>query len=55
MSAPASLIPELEDVIQHGSAEQARGDARAHPNAVPRRRADFNDDHVGLFDDVSAA
>jgi len=52
MSAPASLIPELEDVIQHGSyarrAEAVRRIASLFIDGSPA----FNNDHVGLFDDV---
>src|SRR5216684_7528726 len=52
MSAPASLIPELEEVIQNGSPER-RAEALKRITALfldgaPR----FNDDHVRLFDDV---
>jgi uncharacterized protein (DUF2336 family) len=51
MSAP-SLIPELEEVVQHGSAER-RAEALKRITALfldgaPR----FNDDHVRLFDEV---
>ena len=52
MLATASLIPELEDVIQHGSyarrAEAVRRIASLFIDGSPA----FNDDHVGLFDDV---
>jgi len=51
MTAPA-LIPELEEVVQHGSAER-RAETLKRITALfldgsPR----FNDDHVRLFDDV---
>jgi uncharacterized protein (DUF2336 family) len=52
MSASASLIPELEDVIQHGSyarrAETVRRIANLYIDGAPS----FNEDHIGLFDDV---
>jgi uncharacterized protein (DUF2336 family) len=52
MSASASLIPELEDVIQHGSyarrAETVRRIAHLFIDGAPA----FTDEHVGLFDDV---
>ncbi len=52
MSASASLIPELENVIQHGSyarrAEAVRRIADLFVDSAPK----FNEDHIGLFDDV---
>lgn len=52
MSASASLIPELEDVIQRGSyakrAETVRRIAHLFIDGSPA----FNEDHIGLFDDV---
>ena len=39
MSASASLIPELEDVIQHGSQEKRADDGPAHRQSVRRWRA----------------
>ncbi len=52
MSASASLIPELEDAIQHGSyarrAEMVRRIATLFVDGSPS----FNEDHIGLFDDV---
>ena len=52
MFASASLIPELEDVIQNGSyakrAETVRRIATLFIDGSPT----FNEDHVGLFDDV---
>ena len=38
MSASASLIPELEDVIQHGSREKRAETRQAHRQSVRRRR-----------------
>ena len=53
MGAPASLLPELEEVVQHGSAEKRAETLRRITGAVSRRRAALQpDDHVALFDDV---
>jgi uncharacterized protein (DUF2336 family) len=52
MSAALSLIPELEDVIQHGTAAK-RVDALQRITALFLDGASrYSDDHVGLFDDV---
>ncbi len=52
MAAPASLIPELEEVIQHGSPER-RADALKRITAFFLDGGEpFNEDHVRLFDDV---
>jgi uncharacterized protein (DUF2336 family) len=52
MPVPASLIPELEDVIQHGSPER-RAETLKRITAFFLEGADrFNEDHVRLFDDV---
>jgi len=52
MGAPASLLPELEDVVQHGSAEK-RAEALRRITTLFLDGADsFNDNHVALFDDV---
>src|SRR5260370_25828539 len=52
MSAPASLIPELEEVIQNGSPER-RAEALKRITAFFLDGASrFNDDHVRLFDEV---
>lgn len=52
MSAIPSLIPELEDIVQHGSA-QRREQALRRITALFLEGADvYNDDHVRLFDDV---
>jgi uncharacterized protein (DUF2336 family) len=52
MSASASLIPELENVIQNSSqekrAEAVQRIARLFVDSAPH----FNEDHIGLFDDV---
>ena len=52
MSASASLIPELEDVIQHGSAERRAKTVQRIANLFIDSAASFNEDHIGLFDDV---
>jgi uncharacterized protein (DUF2336 family) len=52
MSASASLIPELEDVIQHGSLERRAKTVQRIANLFIDGAPQFNEDHVGLFDDV---
>ena len=52
MSASASLIPELEDVIQHGSAEKRAQTLQRIANLFVDGAPQFNEDHIGLFDDV---
>jgi uncharacterized protein (DUF2336 family) len=52
MSASASLIPELEDVIQNGSAERRAKTVQRIANLFVDGAASFNEDHIGLFDDV---
>jgi uncharacterized protein (DUF2336 family) len=52
MAAPASLLPELEDVVQHGSAEKRAETLRRITSLFLDGAASFNDEHVGLFDDV---
>ena len=52
MSASASLIPELEDVIQHGSSERRAETVRRIANLFLDGAPSFNEDHIGLFDDV---
>ena len=52
MSVPASLLPELEDVVQHGSAEKRAETLRRITTLFLDGAAGFNDDHVALFDDV---
>jgi uncharacterized protein (DUF2336 family) len=52
MGAPASLLPELEDVVQHGSAEKRAETLRRITTLFLDSAAHFNDDHVALFDDV---
>lgn len=52
MAAPASLIPELEDVIQHGSAERRAQTLQKITDLFLNGASQFNEDHVSLFDDV---
>lgn len=52
MGAPASLLPELEDVVQHGSAEKRAETLRRITSLFLDGAVAFNDDHVALFDDV---
>src|SRR5262245_55857696 len=52
MAVPASLIPELEEVLQYGSAER-RARTLERITALFLNGADqFNEDHVALFDGV---
>jgi uncharacterized protein (DUF2336 family) len=50
--ASASLIPELEDVIQHGSQDKRAATVKRIANLFIDGAAHFNEDHIGLFDDV---
>jgi len=52
MVAPASLIPELEEVVQHGSAERRTQTLQKITDLFLTGASHFNEDHVGLFDDV---
>ena len=52
MSAPASLIPELEEVIQHGSPERRAETLKRITAFFLDGASRFNDDHVRLFDQV---
>jgi uncharacterized protein (DUF2336 family) len=52
MAAPASLLPELEEVVQHGSAERRAETLRRITGLFLEGAPNFNDDHVALFDDV---
>ena len=52
MAAPASLIPELEDVVQHGSAERRAETLQRITTLFLDGASRFNEDHVQLFDDV---
>src|SRR5687768_13657842 len=52
MPASASLIPALEDVIQHGSPEKRATTLQRIANLFIDGSPHFNEDHVALFDDV---
>lgn len=52
MGAPASLLPELEDVVQHGSAERRAETLRRITGLFLDSASNFNEEHVALFDDV---
>ncbi len=52
MGAPASLLPELEDVVQHGSAERRAETLRRITGLFLEGASSFNEEHVALFDDV---
>lgn len=52
MSVPASLLPELEEVVQHGSPEKRAETLRRVTNLFLDGAVNFNDEHVALFDDV---
>lgn len=52
MGAPASLLPELEEVVQHGSAEKRAETLRRITTLFLDGANLFNVEHVALFDDV---
>ena len=52
MSTSVSFIPELEDVIQHGSPEKCADAIRRISSLFVAGAKDYNENHVGLFDDV---
>ena len=52
MSASASLIPELEDIIQRGSYARRAETVRRIANLFIDGAPAFSEDHIGLFDDV---
>ena len=52
MAAPASLIPELEEVIQHGSAERRAKTLERITTLFLHGASQYNDEHVELFDGV---
>ncbi len=52
MSVPASLLPELEEVVQHGSADKRAETLRRITSLFLHSAPNFNDEHVALFDDV---
>lgn len=52
MAVPASLIPELEHVLQHGSAERRARTLERITSLFLNGADQFNEEHVGLFDGV---
>jgi uncharacterized protein (DUF2336 family) len=52
MSASASLIPELESVIRNGSPDKRAATVQRIANLFIDGAPHFNEDHIGLFDDV---
>jgi len=52
MASPASLIPELEEVLSRGSAERRAETLLRITNLFIDGANYFNEDHIGLFDDV---
>lgn len=52
MGAPASLLPELEEVVQHGSAEKRAETLRRITGLFLDGAPGFSPRHVALFDDV---
>lgn len=52
MPASASLIPELEEAIQHGSQEKRARMLNRIASLFSDSATSFNEDHIGLFDDV---
>jgi uncharacterized protein (DUF2336 family) len=52
MSVPASLLPELEDVVQHGSAEKRAETLRRITTLFLDGAPSFHAEHIALFDDV---
>jgi len=52
MFAATSLIPELEDVLQHGTREKRADALKRITSLFVDGAASFNDDHIQLFDDV---
>jgi uncharacterized protein (DUF2336 family) len=52
MGLPASLLPELEHVVQQGSAERRAEMLRRITTLFLDSAAKFSDEHIALFDDV---
>jgi len=52
MSVPASLLPELEDVVLHGSADKRAETLRRITTLFLDYAPSFNAEHIALFDDV---
>ena len=49
-AAPASLLPELEEVVQHGSAEKRAETLRRITGLFLDGASAFKDEHVAVFD-----
>jgi uncharacterized protein (DUF2336 family) len=54
MSPPASLLPELEEVVQHGSAAKRAETLRRITSLFLDGADGFSEKHVAVFDDVIA-
>src|SRR6185312_9032093 len=52
MGATVSVIPELEEVIQHGSREKRVATLQRITRLFLDGASHYNDEHVRLFDDV---
>ena len=52
MGVAASLLPELEEVVQHGSAAKRAETLRRITSLFLDGAGSFHDEHVALFDDV---
>src|SRR5690348_11631476 len=52
MGVPASLLPELEELVQHGSAEQRAETLRRITTLFLDRVPNFSARHIALFDEV---
>ena len=52
MSIPASLAPELEEVLQHGSSARRAETLRRIAVLFAEGASRFNEDHIALFDEV---
>src|SRR5208282_5346007 len=52
MGATLSLIPELEEVIQHGSREKRAETLQRITALFLNGASRYNDEHVDLFDDM---
>ena len=52
MTVPASLLPELEELVQNGSAAKRAEMLRRITSLFLAGAPNFSDDHVALFDDV---
>src|ERR1700730_9995303 len=52
MSVPASLIPELEDVLQRGSTAKRAAALARITDLFLQDASLYSDEHVKLFDDV---